>query len=336
MILVTGGTGLVGAHLLLHLIQEGESCVRAIYRDTQQIEKTRSLFAWYQKESLFDRIDWMVGDITDIPSLEIAFEKVTHVYHCAAQISFNPNEESALRKINIEGTANIVNVCIDKNIQKLCHVSSIAALGDPLQNQTVIDEETEWNPEVLHSDYALTKYGAEMEVWRGQQEGLQVVIVNPGIILGPYPLNWDARKGSGSLFTSLKKGLPFYTQGFSAYISVQDVVILMKKIMEAPIHGERFALVAENRSFKDIQFTIADKLGVKRPGFEAKPWMLALGWRLDKLLSFLSGRPRKLSRQSAASLCSPELISNEKVKRTFAYTFQPIDAYIDQIIQAFR
>ncbi|MCZ8144766.1 NAD-dependent epimerase/dehydratase family protein [Flavobacterium sp.] len=336
MILVTGGTGLVGAHLLLHLIQEGESCVRAIYRDTQQIEKTRSLFAWYQKESLFDRIDWMVGDITDIPSLEIAFEKVTHVYHCAAQISFNPNEESALRKINIEGTANIVNVCIDKNIQKLCHVSSIAALGDPLQNQTVIDEETEWNPEVLHSDYALTKYGAEMEVWRGQQEGLQVVIVNPGIILGPYPLNWDARKGSGSLFTSLKKGLPFYTQGFSAYISVQDVVILIKKIMEAPIHGERFALVAENRSFKDIQFTIADKLGVKRPGFEAKPWMLALGWRLDKLLSFLSGRPRKLSRQSAASLCSPELISNEKVKRTFAYTFQPIDAYIDQIIQAFR
>jgi len=336
MILVTGGTGLVGAHLLLHLIQEGESCVRAIYRDTQQIEKTRSLFAWYQKESLFDRIDWMVGDITDIPSLEIAFEKVTHVYHCAAQISFNPNDESALRKINIEGTANIVNVCIDKNIQKLCHVSSIAALGDPLQNQTVIDEETEWNPEVLHSDYALTKYGAEMEVWRGQQEGLQVVIVNPGIILGPYPLNWDARKGSGSLFTSLKKGLPFYTQGFSAYISVQDVVILMKKIMEAPIHGERFALVAENRSFKDIQFTIADKLGVKRPGFEAKPWMLALGWRLDKLLSFLSGRPRKLSRQSAASLCSTELISNEKVKRTFAYTFQPIDAYIDQIIQAFR
>ncbi|MFN7332195.1 MAG: SDR family oxidoreductase, partial [Flavobacterium sp.] len=319
-----------------HLIQEGESCVRAIYRDTQQIEKTRSLFAWYQKESLFDRIDWMVGDITDIPSLEIAFEKVTHVYHCAAQISFNPNEESALRKINIEGTANIVNVCIDKNIQKLCHVSSIAALGDPLQNQTVIDEETEWNPEVLHSDYALTKYGAEMEVWRGQQEGLQVVIVNPGIILGPYPLNWDARKGSGSLFTSLKKGLPFYTQGFSAYISVQDVVILIKKIMEAPIHGERFALVAENRSFKDIQFTIADKLGVKRPGFEAKPWILALGWRLDKLLSLLSGRPRKLSRQSAASLCSPELISNEKVKRTFAYTFQPIDAYIDQIIQAFR
>ena len=179
MILVTGGTGLVGAHLLLHLLENGEEKIRAIYRKSKQIEKTKSLFELYKKSDLFSKIGWIQADILDVPSLENAFEEVDYVYHCAGLISFNPDDENQLRKVNIEGTANIVNFCIDKKVTKLCHVSSIAALGNLTQNQTIITEETEWNPEVLHSDYAISKYGAEMEVWRGQQEGLQVVIVNP-------------------------------------------------------------------------------------------------------------------------------------------------------------
>ncbi len=153
MILVTGGTGLVGAHLLLHLIENGEVKVRAIYRKSEHITKTKLLFDLYKKADLFSKIEWIEADILDIPSLEIAFQNIDYVYHCAACISFNPNDENQLRKVNIEGTANIVNFCIDKNVKKLCHVSSIAALGDLNQNQTIITEETEWNPEVLHSDY---------------------------------------------------------------------------------------------------------------------------------------------------------------------------------------
>ncbi|MGA9638928.1 NAD-dependent epimerase/dehydratase family protein, partial [Flavobacterium sp.] len=140
MILVTGGTGLVGAHLLLHLV-ENEEKVRAIYRSSKSIEKTKSLFALYKKEALFSRIDWQVGDITDIPSLEKVFIGIEYVYHCAAIISFDPKNENALRKINIEGTANIVNFCIAKNVTKLCHLSSIAALGDLAEHETILTEE---------------------------------------------------------------------------------------------------------------------------------------------------------------------------------------------------
>ena len=184
MILVTGATGLVGSHLLLHLLQNGEE-VRALYRNQENIQKTKALFQWKNQSDLFEKINWFQGCITEIPSLEIAFQDIDYVYHCAAVISFNPNDEEILRKANIEGTANIVNFCLAKNIKKLCYVSSIAALGDLQEHENIITEETEWNPEKPHSDYAITKYGAEMEVWRGQEEGLDSIVVNPGVILGP-------------------------------------------------------------------------------------------------------------------------------------------------------
>jgi nucleoside-diphosphate-sugar epimerase len=164
MILVTGGTGLVGAHLLLHLV-ENEDSIRAIYRQADAIKKTKSLFQLYQKEHLFTKIDWVLADIIDVPSLPIAFKNIDYVYHCAGLISYDPNDEELLRKINIEGTANIVNFCIDNKIKKLCHVSSIAALGNLAYRQAglashenEVTEDTEWNPEAPHSDYAISKY----------------------------------------------------------------------------------------------------------------------------------------------------------------------------------
>lgn len=332
MILVTGGTGLVGAHLLLHLLENGEQNLRALYRKESHIQKTKSLFERYKKDNLFHQIEWLQGDITAIPSLEIAFQNVDYVYHCAAKISFNPSEEDELRKINIEGTANIVNFCIDKNVKKLCHVSSIAALGNLGQNEHIITEETEWNPEVVHSDYAISKYGGEMEVWRGQQEGLQVVIVNPGVIFGPG--FWQ--QGSGAFFTSIKKGIPFYTLGSSAYVGVLDVVKIMHQLMLSEISGERFTVIAENRNYKDIIFTIADKMGASKPTLEAKPWLLNLGWRLDGLFSFLFRTKRKLSKQAAQSLLNTDLISNEKVKTRLNYSFEPIDSYLDVVIEYFK
>ena len=332
MILVTGGTGLVGAHLLLHLLENGEQNLRALYRKENHIQKTKSLFELYEKGDLFQQIEWLQGDILDIPSLEIVFQNVEYVYHCAAKISFNPNKEDELRKVNIEGTANIVNFCIDKKVKKLCHVSSIAALGDLGQNETIITETTEWNPEVLHSDYAISKYGGEMEVWRGHQEGLQVVIVNPGVIFGPGFWN----QGSGAFFTSIKKGIPFYTLGSSAYVSVIDVVKIMRLLMHSDISGERFTIIAENRTYKDIIFTIADKMGVSKPSIEAKPWLLSLGWRLDGLFSFTFRTKRKLSKQAAQSLQNTDLISNEKIKQELNYTFESIDSYLDVVVGFFK
>lgn len=332
MVLVTGGTGLVGAHVLLHLLDGKEDYVRAIYRNPKHIEKTKSLFENYHKSQLFSYIQWVQADITDVPSLEIAFQDITQVYHCAGFISFNPNDEDQLRKINIEGTANIVNFCIDKKVAKLCHVSSIAALGDLAQQETEITETTEWNPEVLHSDYAISKYGAEMEVWRGLQEGLQVVIVNPGIILGPGFWN----QGSGLLFTTIKKGMPFYTRGSSGYVAVTDVVAIMKQLMDSDCSGERFILIAENRSYKDIITTIAQKIGAQKPKLEAKSFLLNVAWRLDYVLSKLLRVKRKLSKHSVISLQSIDTFSSQKIQTYLGYRFKEIDDYLDEMVEYFK
>lgn len=330
MILVTGGTGLVGAHLLLHLIESrsiGSENVRAIYRNAQSIEKTKTLFNLYKKSDLFDTIEWLQADITDVPSLEKAFIGIDYVYHCAALISFDPKDEDVIRKTNIEGTANIVNFCIANTIKKLCFVSSIAALGDLAPHESFITEKTEWNPEKPHSDYAISKYGAEMEIWRGQQEGLDVIIVNPGVILGPS----FREQGSGQLFTKVKNGLQFYTLGSTGFVAVTDVVRIAYQLMQSEIKNERFTLIAENSVFRDILNSMADVLGVKRPEIHAKPFFMEILWRLDWFVSNVFQQKRKLTKATAKASYSKNEYSNEKIKSTLNTRFVDIHQYIKEI-----
>ena len=326
MILVTGGTGLVGAHILLHLIENGEN-VRAIYRNTKSIEKTKNLFNLYKKHDLFDAIEWIQADITDIPALENAFKGINYVYHCAALISFDPKDEDLIRKINIEGTANIVNFCVANTIKKLCFVSSIAALGDIAPHEKVITEETEWNPEKPHSDYAISKYGAEMEIWRGQQEGLEVIILNPGVIIGPG--FWE--QGSGQLFMKVKKGLSFYTMGSSGFVAVTDVVRIATQLMKSEIHNERFTLIAKNIVFRDILNSIADSLLAKRPTIHAKPLFIEICWRIDWILSNIFMQKRQLTSATAKASYSKNKYSNEKITTILKTEFLDIHQYIKEI-----
>ncbi|KAB1156815.1 NAD-dependent epimerase/dehydratase family protein [Flavobacterium luteum] len=327
MVLITGATGLVGSHLAIHLLENNEK-VRAIYRTSTSIEKTKSLFALYKKEFLFEKMEWIQADITDIPSLEIAFIDVEYVYHCAALISFDPKDEKQLRKINIEGTANIVNFCSAYAIKKLCYVSSIAALGDLKENETTITEETEWNPEKSHSDYAISKYGAEIEVWRGYQEGLPIVIVSPGVILGPG--FWNT--GSGQIFSKVKKGLLLYTKGITGFVTVNDVVKIMTQLMKSDISGERYVAIAANISFETILNTISKALKVKPPRIYAKPWITEIIWRIDWITSTFFNRKRRLSKDMAHSLHSENCISNEKVKRDLEFAFQNVEVYCNEMI----
>ena len=325
MILVTGGTGLVGAHLLLHLLENGEN-VRAIYRKKRNIQKTKSLFQHYDKSSLFDAIEWVHADILDIPSLEHAFINITKVYHCAALISFDPKDENSLRKINIEGTANIVNFCLAKGVQKLCYVSSIAALGDLAPHETIKTEETEWNPEKHHSDYAISKYGAEMEIWRGQQEGLNVIIVNPCVIIGPG----FEDQGSGQLIKKIADGMLFYTSGSTGFVAVDDVVRIMYQLTQSTICNERFILIAENIVFKELFDTIADSLKVKRPSIEAKPFIIELTWRLNWILSLFYRNRNNISKDTLRSSISRNEYSNNKIETALNTSFLDVHQYIKQ------
>ena len=325
MILITGATGLTGSHLALLLLESGQS-VRAIYRDEKSRQRTKALFSRRKQDNLFPHIEWVRADLDDIPAIEKAFHDIDLVYHCAALISFDPADEEKLRKSNIEGTANIVNLCLDFKVKKLCYVSSVAALGDPIDRNQTVTEETQWNPEKPHSDYAISKHGAEMEVWRAQQEGLDVVVVNPGIILGP-PL-WQT--GSCQLFKMVEKGQRFYTLGTMAFVGVWDVVKVMKLLMESDVSGQQFIVSSENISYREMFNLTADAMKEPRPNVHAKPSMTAIAWRLDRFFA-LFGKKRLISRDQARSLHDTTRYSNEKIVETLGYKFSNVAEVLDNI-----
>lgn len=323
MILVTGGTGLVGAHLLFELTKK-ETTVKAVCRISSDLQKVEKAFSYYSEnyKELYQKIQWIVADITNIPDLETAFEGVTHVYHCAALISFDPKDYNQLQKINCEGTANIVNFCIAKNIKKLCYVSSIATIGKDV-NSIEVHEESDWNSKNSNV-YALTKYDAEMEVWRGSQEGLSVVILNPGVIIGPG--FWDT--GSGKLFTTASKEYSYYPPSGTGFVSVNDVVQLLVLAMNSTIDKERFIVISENVSYQKILSQITTELKIKPPTKMLTFWQLEILRRLDGLQSFLFHRKRKITRDTVKSLHENKLYSNEKAIKTFNHSFEPIQKSI--------
>ena len=332
MILVTGGTGLVGSHLLYKLIERGEK-VKAIYRTKEKIKAVKHVFSYYSSnyEALFSNIEWIEATLNDIPSLEVAFKNVTQVYHCAAFISFDTKDYQALRRINIEGTANIVNLGVSNNIKKLCYVSSIATIGKEVNDQ-LITEETHWNPEEDQGVYSITKYGAEMEVWRGTQEGLDAVVVNPGVIIGP---GFWRGGGSGSLIKMVYKGMSRYTKGVVGYVDVNDVVKPMILLMEKDIFNERFILISENLSYQDFFTKTAVHLNVQAPKKLASKTLLSLAWRLDWMRSFLLNKRRRLMKQTTKTITTKAYYSNKKIKDAIDYKFKPIDESLAETCQFF-
>ena len=330
MILVTGGTGLVGSHLLLSLSKE-KHAVRAIYRTEESLQKVKNVFAFFSEESdkLMNAINWVKADITDIASLEDVFVDVTQVYHCAALISFKAKDYINLRRVNIHGTANVVNFCVSHKVKKLCFVSSIAAVGDD-EKKMIADEDNDWNGNENNHGYAITKYGAEMEVWRGAQEGIDTVIVNPGVILGGG--FWNS--GSGELFNQVYKGLKYYTKGGSGFVCIHDVVSAMKALMNSKVKNERFILVGENKSYDAVLFEIADAFGKRRPSIYIKPWVTNLVWRLENMISVL-GRTPKITKHSARSMHSVTKYSSEKIKEALDFKFTPISESIQAIVKMY-
>ena len=334
MILVTGGTGLVGSHLLYKLLSNGET-VTAIYRREHKLDSVRHVFSYYTNDAdeLYSRINWVKADLTDITALGLAFKNVTHVYHCAAFVSFEPDKYHQLRKVNIQGTANIVNLCIANTIKKLCYVSSVAAIGNQQNSEKLIDEEAQWNPEDDNSVYAITKYGAEIEVWRGTQEGINAVIVNPGIILGP---GYWRGGGSGSLIKKIYNGFNYYTKGITGYVDIWDVVNVMELLMKSPIINQRYILVSENLSFKIFQEKVASALGIKPAKKEAKTYKLEIAWRIDWLNYKLFGRRRRFVKQMAKTARTEMRYDASKVKEALDFKFSSIDNSIQKVCAYFK
>lgn len=328
MIFVTGGTGLVGAHLLYELVKADKK-VRALKRETSNLKQVKKTFAYYDKkaEELFDKIEWVNGDILDYYSLEKILEGVSEIYHCAAIVSFDKKERLKMISNNVEGTANIVNAAIEKGVKKLCHVSSIAALGKN-KNGEPATEETSWVPSKKNSGYSESKFYSEAEIWRGMEEGLDAVIVNPSIILGPA--NWET--GSARIFKTVNEGMKFYTKGVTGFVDVFDVVKPMIGLMDdsnfEACKNQRYLLSAEDWSYENLFAGIAEVLEKPVPGIWATDFLLAIVWRVASVLSWFTGKPAFITKEAATGRNELNTFDGSKISKDIAYKYLPISESI--------
>jgi dihydroflavonol-4-reductase len=305
MILVTGGAGLVGNILIQHLLSQGKM-VTAIYNNTPlRFSNNTNLIS-------------VQCDILDVYALEDAMQGITEVYHCAAMVSFVPKDEYKLYKINVEGTANVVNACINAEVKKLVHVSSIAALGRAKVGGT-INETMSWTQENSNSKYGHSKYLGELEVWRGVAEGLNAVIVNPVIILGAG--NWN--EGSTKIFKTVYDGFPWYTTGTTGFVGAKDLVVAMSLLMDSDITAQQFIVSAENATYQNILTKIALGFNKKIPNKKVTPFIAAITWRLEAIKSFFAGSSPLITKETAATSLSEITFDNTKLLKAlpgFSYT----------------
>ena len=297
MILVTGGAGLLGKELITQLLLQGKQ-VRAIYNSTTLADFRNANLRQIQ------------CNILDVVGLEEAMTGVEYVYHCAAIVSFNPKRRQEMFKINIEGTANVVNAALDAGIKKMVYVSSVAALGRIRKNE-LINETMNWTEETSNSAYGQSKYFAEMQVWRGIAEGLDAVMVNPVIILGAG--DWNS--GSSQLFKTAYDEFPWYTDGSTGFVDVCDVVKAMIELMNSNISAERFIISAENRRYADVFNLMAKAFGKKPPHKKVTPLLAKIVWRLEAIKSFFTGKDPLLTKETAATAMTKANFDNSKLKK---------------------
>lgn len=296
-VLVTGSSGLLGRELISQLLAKGK-LVTALYN--------KKTFEGPASENL----KLLQCDILDVTGLEEAMEGVEELYHCAGKVSFNGSDAGALFKVNVEGTANVVNTALEAGVRKMVHVSSVAALGR-IRKDEMIDESMQWTEETSNSKYGQSKYLGELEVWRGIAEGLNAVIVNPTIILGVG----DHDESSTKIFKSVYNEFPWYSEGVTGFVDVADVAKAMIQLMESDIVSERFIISAENRTYREVFNSMADAFGKKRPTKKVTAWLASVVWRLERIKSKFTGKQPLVTKETAATALAIAVYDNSKLKK---------------------
>jgi dihydroflavonol-4-reductase len=318
-IFITGATGFVGAYLTRYLVKNGYTNITALKRKTSAMDLVADIA---------DKVTWVEGDIMDAPFLENILRggKIAQIYHCAAVVSFDPRDREDMYRINVEGTANVVNAALEVGIEKMVYVSSVAAIGRT-KNEPHIRETNKWQRSPLNTHYAISKYQAEQEVWRGIHEGLCAAMVNPTVILGAQ--FW--KQGTGRLFEQVWTGLRFYTEGSTGYVDVRDVVVFMEKLMQSDIENQRFLLCGENWKYKDMFEAIAQKLDKKPASIPVTPFLRAIAWRVEWVKSRLFGGRPLITRETARVSAATYIAHNEKSLQAFPdFKYNPIQTCIEE------
>ncbi|WP_300601802.1 NAD-dependent epimerase/dehydratase family protein [Niabella sp.] len=323
-ILVTGGTGFLGAYILKALVLQ-DVPVRAIKRSASQLPS-------FIDSELLHKVEWVEGDILDVISLEEAMEGVDTVIHSAAIVSFSKKERRHMYQVNVEGTANVVNMALQTGVRRLIHISSVAALGRKKESSTV-DETAKWEDSKNNTHYAISKFRAELEAWRGFAEGLEGVVLNPATILG-YG-NWD--EGSCAIFKNVYKEFGWYTNGINGFTDVEDVARAAILLAQNTITEERFVVCNDNWRFRQLLNTMADAFGKKRPGREASPFISGLAWRLEKLKSLFTGAKPLITKESAKVANSATLFDGSKLAKALpGFEYHPLEETIRNACKSYQ
>jgi dihydroflavonol-4-reductase len=316
MVLVTGGTGFLGSYIIKELVEKNYS-IRAIRRSSSKLP-------FYISPNIFEKVEWIEGDILDTVSLEDAMEGVDMVIHSAAIISFHKEDKDEMYRVNVMGTANVVNTALEKNISRFVHVSSVAALGRTKMNSHV-SEEKRWQESDNNTHYAISKYRAEMEVWRGVAEGLNAVIINPSTVLG----YGDWNTSSCRIFKTVYNGFPWYSTGVNGFVDIEDVAKVGVLLMENNISEQRFIINADNWSFQQLFNTIADSFGTKRPNRRATPGLINFILKMEKLKSIFAGSKPLLTKESARVANSHTYFEHDKLLKALpGFSFTPLQESI--------
>ena len=331
MILVTGGTGFVGTYLLYELLK-GNSSIKSTYRKEKNKELTKEFFKLkdVNHPKLFNKIIWVKMDLTEMSSLDELYSGINIIYHCAAFVSLAKRHKNLLMETNVEGTSNIINYAIKHKIKKILFISSIASIGAK-DYDSIINEDHSWNHKINHTDYALSKYKSELEVWRGSQEGIPAVIVNPGFIIGSHFWN----RSSSSIFKRIYNGLKFYPTGKISLVSVEDVVIASIKLMNSKIQNERFILVSENMNYKEFLDLISKNLGKSLTKYPLKKPLLYIIYFFDIILSFLRIKKRFMSKALISTFNNNQEFNGNKIKKFISFKYEKIDKKVKEICKDF-
>jgi nucleoside-diphosphate-sugar epimerase len=322
MVLVTGGTGFLGSYIIKQLVQKGYA-VRAIRRSKK--------LPLYISKHIFDKVEWVDGDILDTISLEEAMEAIDIVIHSAGVVSFVKKDREKMYQVNVEGTANVVNMALEKNVKRFIHISSVAALGRKA-NGAHVNEEKKWEESKVNTHYAKSKYKAELEVWRGISEGLEGVILNPATILG----YGDWHSSSCTIFKNVYEEFPWYSPGINGFVDVEDVARATLLLMESVISEERFIINGDTWSFKKLQDTMADSFGKKPPSKGTTPFLMSVAWRLEKWKSFFTGKRPLLTKESARVALSQTYFENDKILKALPeFSFTPLEESIKKACERY-
>jgi len=321
-ILVTGGTGFLGSYLLRLLAKTGYTNIRALKRPNSPMALV---------QTVEDQVQWIQADLLDVVDLYEAMEGVEQVYHCAGFISYDSRDASKLQEINVQGTANVVNAALHHSVKKLLHVSSIAALGRSKKKQQ-IDESAQWERSKFNSNYGISKHQAEMEVWRGTQEGLPVAIVNPSVILGSG--FWDS--GTGKFFQNAWNEFPFYSTGCTGFVDVRDVARMMVRLMESDIVNQRFIANADNWTYERLFTAISEAVGKKPPSIKVNKFIQEVAWRVSWLQARLTGKRPMITKETARHSGNCYQYDQTKSVQELDFQYTPIEQTIAETAAQFK